>query len=133
MQRKITLEVATDEFSQAKQAVLQAGFKIEEYLNIVVQAIASAQPLSEDIIERIFKLLPDVTVIKLAKAQMPEKDSTRFSRLLAKQGEGKLNGKERDRLAELAEEYERGTLRKAYALAEAVRRGLMPSAENVTN
>jgi len=32
----------------------------------------------------------------------------------------------RERLAELTEEYERGTLRKAYAMAEAVRRGLMP-------
>jgi len=127
MQRKITLEVATAEFSQAKQAVLQAGFKIEEYLNIVLLALASTQPLSEDAVERSFHLLPDVTVLKLAKAQMPEKDSQRFSRLLEKQGEGKLNEKERNQLTELAEEYERGTLRKAYAMAEAVRRGLMSS------
>lgn len=130
MQRKITLEVATAEFSQAKQAVLQAGFKIEEYLNIVLQALASTQPLSEDAVERSFHLLPDVTVLKLAKAQIPEKDSQRFSRLLEKQGEGKLNEKERDQLAELAEEYERGTLRKAYAMAEAVRRSLMPSLQS---
>ena len=127
MQRKITLEVATAEFSQAKQAVLQAGFKIEEYLNIVLLALASTQPLSEDAVERSFHLLPDVTVLKLAKAQMPEKDSQRFSRLLEKQGDGKLNEKERNQLTELAEEYERGTLRKAYAMAEAVRRGLMSS------
>jgi hypothetical protein len=36
MQRTITLEVADEEFSQAHQAALQAGFAIEEYLNIVV-------------------------------------------------------------------------------------------------
>jgi len=81
-------------------------------------------------LERSFHLLPDITVLKLAKAQMPEKDSQCFSRLLEKQGEGKLNEKKRDRLAELAEEYERGTLRKAYALAEAVRRGLMPPVQS---
>jgi hypothetical protein len=126
MQRKITLRVAADEFSQAKQAILQAGFKIEEYLNIVLQAIVSSQTMQEDVVERIFHLLPDAVVMKLAKAQMPAKDSQRMSRLLEKQGQGKLNIKERGELAELAEVYERGTLRKAYALAEAVRRGLMP-------
>jgi len=126
MQRKITLEVATAEFSQAKQAVLQAGFRIEEYLNIVLQALASIKPLSEDAVERSFHLLPDTAVLKLAKAQMPAKDSLRFSRLLEKQNGGKLNEKEHDQLTALAEEYERGTLRKAYAMAEAVRRGLMP-------
>jgi len=131
MQRKITLQVAADEFSQANQAVLQAGFRIEEYLNIVLQAITSSQPLNEeDAVARIFYLLPDATVMKLATAQMPEKDNKRFSRLLEKQGEGKLIEKQRDQLAELAEEYERGTLRKAYALAEAVRRGLMPSLQS---
>jgi hypothetical protein len=127
MQRKITLQVAADEYSQAKQAVLQAGFRIEEYLNIVLQAITSSQPLrDEDVVARIFYLLPDATVMKLAKSQMSTKDDKRFSRLLERQGEGKLNQRERDQLAELAEEYERGTLRKAYALAEAVQRGLMP-------
>ena len=127
MQRKITLEVATDKFSQANQAVLQAGFKIEEYLNIVLLAITTYQPLrDEDVVERIFHLLPDTMVMKIAKAQMPEKDSKRLSRLLQKQGEGKLKEKERQQLTELGEAYERGTLRKAYAMAEAVRRGLMP-------
>lgn len=126
MQRTIALDIADKELSQAHQAVLQAGFGMEEYLNIVVKAIASSQPMPEDMVERLFHLLPDVTVMNLAHLKMPEKDSKRFSRLLEKQGEGKLNEKERNQLAELAEVYERGTLRKAYAMAEAVRRGLMP-------
>ena len=126
MQKQITLEVAADEFAHAKQAVLQAGFKLEEYLNIILRAIVSSQPLHEDVIERTFHLLPDDLVMQLAKAQMAPKDDQRFSRLLEKQGEGKLSGKERGKLNELSEAYERGTLRKAYAMAEAVRRGLMP-------
>jgi len=126
MQRTIALDVADAELSQAHQAVLQAGFEMEEYLNIIVKAIASSQPMPEDMVERLFHLLSDVTVMNLAHSKMPEKDSKRFSRLLEKQGEGKLNEKERNQLAELAEAYERGTLRKAYAMAEAVRRRLMP-------
>jgi len=126
MYRRITLDVADDAFAQANQAVLQAGFKMEEYLNIVLQAIASSQPSHEDAVERIFHLLPDAMVLKLAKAKMAEKDSKQLSRLLEKQGEGELDDKKHAQLAELADQYERETLRKAYAMAEAVRRGLMP-------
>jgi hypothetical protein len=126
MQKQITLDVADDEFIHAKQAVLQAGFKLEEYFNIVLRAIVSSPPLHEDVIERIFHLLPDELVMQLAKAQMTKKDGQLFSRLLEKQGEGKISGKESEKLKELSETYERGTLRKAYAMAEAVRRGLMP-------
>jgi hypothetical protein len=82
--------------------------------------------VSFGVIERIFHLLPDDLVIQLAKAKMPDKDSKLHSRLLEKQKEEKISAKEREKLSELAETYERGTLRKAYAMAEAVRRGLMP-------
>jgi hypothetical protein len=126
MQKQITLDVADAEFACASQAALQAGFKLEEYLNIVLKAISSSQSMYEDIVERIFHLLPDELVMQLAKAQMAKKDSQLFTRLLEKQGEGKISGKESEKLKELSETYERGTLRKAYAMAEAVRRGLMP-------
>ncbi len=126
MQTQITLDQADDEFVHAKQATLQAGFRLEEYLNFVLKAISTPKLLNEDGIERIFHLLPDTLILQLAKAKMADKESKLFSRLLEKQSEGKLNEKERERLTQLAEEYERGTLRKAYAMAEAVRRGLMP-------
>lgn len=82
--------------------------------------------LKEDMIERLFHLLPNTLVMQLAKAKMTDKNSRLFSRLLERQGEDKISASERERLSELTEEYERGTLRKAYAMAEAVRRGLMP-------
>jgi hypothetical protein len=126
MQKQITLDIADDEFTHAKQAVLQAGFNLEEYFNIILKGIVSAQPLYENVIERAFHLLPDELVTQLAKAKMAPKDSQLHSRLLEKQGEGKLSAKDRAKLEELSEVYERGTLRKAYAMAEAVRRGLMP-------
>jgi hypothetical protein len=126
MQTQITLDLADDELVHAKQATLQAGFRLEEYLNFVLKAISIPKPLNEDVIERLFHLLPDTMVMQLAKDKMADKESKLFSRLLEKQSEDKLNEKERDRLTQLAEEYERGTLRKAYAITEAVRRGLMP-------
>ncbi len=126
MHRTITFEVAGNELTRAHRAVLQAGFKIEEYLHIVIKAAASAPTTQEDSVERIFHLLPNNTVLNLANTKTAEKDSKRLSRLLEKQNAGKLNVKEHHQLSALAEEYERGTLRKAYALAEAVRRGLMP-------
>jgi len=126
MQTQITLDLAADEFVHARQATLQAGFQLEEYLNFVLKAISIPKQLNEDVIERIFHLLPDALVMQLAKSKMTDKDSKLFSRLLEKQREDKISESERERLAELTEEYERGTLRKAYAMAEAVRRGLMP-------
>lgn len=124
MQRTITVEVAGNELTRAHKTVLQAGFKIEEYLHLVVKAAASIPSVREDIVERIFHLLPDNTVLNLAHARIAEKDSKRFSRLLEKQNEGRLTTKERQQLAEMVETYERSTLRKAYVMAEAVRRGL---------
>jgi histone H3/H4 len=126
MQTQITLDLAADEFVHARQATLQAGFQLEEYLNFVLKAISIPKQLNEDVIERIFHLLPDALVMQLAKSKMTDKDSKLFSRLLEKQREDKISKSERERLTELTEEYERDTLRKAYALAESVRRGLMP-------
>jgi hypothetical protein len=39
MQTQITLNLADDEFVHVKQATLQAGFRLEEYLNFVLKAI----------------------------------------------------------------------------------------------
>ena len=126
MQQNLTLDLANHEFLQANQAILQAGFKIEEYLKIVLKAIGSSGHLNEDAIERIFHLLADDMVVRLAKAKMAKDDSKLYSRLLARRNEGKISDQEREKLRLLSEEYERWTLRKAYAIAEAVRRGLMP-------
>ena len=126
MQKTITLEFADNEFSLAHDAVLQAGFDIDEYLNFVVKAIANQTPGEEDVIERVFHILPDETVLSLANARINSRRSREYSRLLEKKKVQKLSQSESNRLVDLAKEYECGTLRKAYAMAEAVRRGLIP-------
>ncbi|MFZ2360300.1 MAG: hypothetical protein WA040_13235 [Anaerolineae bacterium] len=81
-----------------------------------VTALASVAPVSE---------LSDDSVLALADSQMEPDLDKRLSVLLGKQQDGELLEVERRELAALMQAYHEGLLRKAQALAEAVRRGLM--------
>jgi hypothetical protein len=81
-----------------------------------VMALESAPPARE---------LSDASVLALADSQMEPDLDKRLSVLLGKQQDGELLEVERRELAALMQAYQEGLLRKAQALAEAVRRGLM--------
>ncbi len=81
-----------------------------------VMALESAPLVSE---------LSDDSVLTLADSQMEPDLDKRLSVLLGKQQDGELLEVERRELAALMQAYQEGLLRKAQALAEAVRRGLM--------
>ena len=81
-----------------------------------VMALESVPPVSE---------LPDASVLALADSQMEPELDRRLSVLLGKQQDGDRLDVERRELAALMQAYQEGMLRKAQALAEAVRRGLM--------
>lgn len=68
--------------------------------------------------------LSDQEVLKLAESQMTPAEDRRLSQLLDRQQAGKLKAEERLELFALMQIYQNGLLRKAMALAEAVRRGL---------
>lgn len=68
--------------------------------------------------------LSDQELLQLTDLQMENSQGKRFSRLLACQNEGELSEAERLELAALLQVSQEGMLRKAQALAEAVRRGL---------
>lgn len=68
--------------------------------------------------------LSDDAVLALADLQLVPADDARLSTLLDAQQAGRLIGVERQELAGLMQVYHEGLLRKAQALAEAVRRGL---------
>jgi hypothetical protein len=74
------------------------------------------QPISE---------LSDRQVMALTHLEMEPAQDTRLSELLDKQQSGTLNPKEPQELDALMQIYREGLLRKATALAEAVKRGLM--------
>jgi hypothetical protein len=69
--------------------------------------------------------LSDEDVLKLTELQMSPEEDHRLSRLLDRQQKGKLTAAERAELFTLMQVYQDGLLRKAQALSEAVRRGLI--------
>ncbi len=66
----------------------------------------------------------DKEILLIAKIQMPPKPDRRLSFLLQKQGERNLTVKEQSELGELMELNRITDLKKAFAMGEAVRRGL---------
>ena len=74
--------------------------------------------------DRSVSALPDDAVLALCDSQMPPVQSKRLSQLLDKQQAGTLTPGERPELWALMHIYEAGQLRKAEALAEAVKRNL---------
>jgi hypothetical protein len=69
--------------------------------------------------------LSDQQVMALTHLEMEPAQDTRLSELLDKQQSGTLNPEEPQELDTLMQIYREGLLRKATALAEAVKRGLM--------
>jgi hypothetical protein len=71
--------------------------------------------------------LSDQQVMELTHLEMEPTQDTRLSELLDKQQSGTLNPAEPQELNTLMQIYQEGLLRKATALTEAVKRGLMES------
>jgi hypothetical protein len=73
----------------------------------------------------------DKEVLRLANLQMPEKQSIKLSRLLAKNGEGVLTDNERNELRNLMQINRFSDLRKAIGIVEALKRGLIKSVDEL--
>jgi hypothetical protein len=70
--------------------------------------------------------LDDAAVLALCDAMLPVDQQEELSDLLAGNREGTLTAADRSRLDALIDIYQRGMIRKARALKEAVARGLRP-------
>ena len=98
----------------------------------------TAETALVDTLEMMLPTLPDTTsyppiisltdddVVALAHSKMDETQNTRLHTLQLRGKTGKLADYERDELLALLHIYQKGQLRKAEALAEAVKRGLIP-------
>jgi len=75
-------------------------------------------------------MLADSEVMALTQMQMPPDQDDRLSLLLYKQQAETIAEEERAELSALMEIYKEGLLRKARALKEAVKRGLMQPLES---
>ena len=109
-----------------ERAARLAQLSHREVADILAETIAVALPIlhSQPEIPAPVEDLADAEVLALTDLQLPAAQDQRLSTLLDRQQAGALTEPERAELAVLFQLYQEGLLRKAQALAEAVRRGL---------
>jgi hypothetical protein len=124
MSISITINLPDDLYQRAKRFAHLANRDLE---SVIADTMLSSLPLMGDHIDALqpVEVLSDEDVLALARSQMEPQQDARMSVLLAKQRENELVGEESCELATLMQAYQEGWLRKATALAEAVKRGLM--------
>ena len=85
-----------------------------------------------EMLKKSIEFSSDKEVLALANFQMTEKQSNSLSFLLAKNGQGNLTAKEKEELETLMRLSNFNDLRKAIGIVEALKRGLIKSAEELS-
>jgi hypothetical protein len=124
MSTQVTVTLPDDAYERAFRYAAYAKRDLSE---IISAALASSLPSIEAIDElKGISKLPDPEILTLTELRMVPEADRRLSQLLEEQQAGTLSDLERAELASLMKAYELGLLRQSQALAEAVRRGLIP-------
>lgn len=125
MTTQITLTLPDEMYHQLEQIAQSIG---RDVADVIVTNLETSAPtmIGSAQIERLMKALSDAEVLALSESMMDAAQDQRLSELLDHQQAGTLRDEERSELRALMQLYEEGLLRKAYALAEAVKRGLRP-------
>jgi hypothetical protein len=124
MSTQITITLPDEVYQRAERFAKLANRDLASVLADTIQLsippaspeAANLEPVSE---------LSDEQVMALTELQMEPEQDTRLSDLLDRQQSGILTDTERLELQTLMQIYQEGLLRKATALSEAVKRGLM--------
>lgn len=124
MTTQITLTLSDEIYKRAEHFAHLTGQAVEEV--IAARVGDTLPPLVSELDSRPVETLLDDEVISLAESMMDERLSDRMSALSQKQREDVLTSEEQIELRMLFEIYNVGQLRKAQALAQAVKRGLRP-------
>ena len=123
MSEQITLTLPDDVFRRAESLAGLSGRPVTDVLAETIEA--SLFPLGAELDgEAPMQEWTNDQVLATTEAQMPLAEDQRLTQLLDRQQDGKLNDEERTELRSLLASYQTALLRKARALAEAVRRGL---------
>lgn len=125
MSTQVTLTLPDEVYRRANHMAQLTGRNVADVLSETIQASLSPLGIQDERIQPV-PSLPDDMILALSASQMDEKSASRMSHLLDKQQAGLLTGVEQSELRALMQVYDEGLLRKTYALAEAVRRGLLP-------
>ena len=118
---QMTLTLPDNFIQRAQSWATRVGCDVAE---VITRAAMLSLPSLEEETAADLDALTDIQVLALTHLQMDPGHDTRLSTLLERQQAALLTPAERTELDELMSCYEIGLLRKAEALAEAVRRGL---------
>lgn len=122
MTTQVMLDVPANTFRSA--ALLARGSR-QSIQGVLTEAVTEALT-GWGLWEQSAATMTDAEVLEFCDSRMDPAQSSRFGLLLDKQQAGTLAPEERPELWTLTRIYQLGQLRKAEALAEAVKRGLRP-------
>ena len=126
MNAQVTVDLPEDVLQRATRLAQLTSRKLSDVLVDALDLSLPALGQPETNAEPLTKL-SDKAILALTQLEMSADSDSRLSDLLYKQQAGLLLEAERMEMARLMQIYQEGLLRKAQALAEAVRRGLRPS------
>ncbi len=124
MSTQITINLPDEIYQRAERFARLANRDVASILVDTIQF--SIPPVSGDVsdLEPVFAL-SDEQVLVLTELQMEPEQDARLSEMLDRQQSGTLSEGDRSELQILMQVYQEGLLRKATALSEAVKRGLI--------
>ena len=124
MSTQVAVRIPERVYKQAKRLAQLAHCDLSDLLSEAI--MLSLEPVSlSSAISKPVSALSDKEVLALTALNLPPAQDRQVSRLLLRQQAKKLSVKERAELISLMQVYQEGMLRKAQALREAVRRGLI--------
>ncbi|MEH2378599.1 MAG: hypothetical protein V7K27_06805 [Nostoc sp.] len=124
MSTQIIITLPDDIFQRAERFARLANRDVASILVDTIQL--SIPPVSGDVTDlEPVSVLSDEEVLVLTELQMESAQDARLSELLDRQQSGTLSEGDRSELQTLMQVYQEGLLRKATALSEAVKRGLI--------
>lgn len=122
MSMQVTVSVPDSLYHHIVRLAQASGRSVADVMNSMMSV--SLLPLSNPAGAKPLEKLTNEEVLELANSAMNPVQNARMSELLDKQQAGEIDDLEKDELSVLVYIYEQGTLMKAKAIQEAVRRGL---------
>ena len=124
MSNQITITLPDDVYQKAEHFARLANRDLASILVDTIQFSIPPISLEATTLEPV-SALSDQQVLALTELQMESEEDIRLSELLDKQQAGIVTESEHSELQALMQIYQEGLLRKATALSEAVKRGLI--------
>ena len=125
---EVTLNLPENVYRNFSKLAEKKHRRVEEVITDRLQDDFSAETVD---FEDAVATWADEDVLALAKLELPKEQANRMSELSDLDGRGLIKTVERSELEMYLEIYNNANLRKAYGIAEAVKRGLVTSLDDL--